>query len=277
MQQYDLALIFLFGGLGLTALSTYFFYSMHQQEKLQKLQKMPFKEEHREVLLKIPHYKHLSSSDRQKIERSILHFAYTKEFMGVNVEVTHEMKIIIAFYACLLLLHIQTKNCYENLHTIIVYPTAVMTDHESYTNGIYSKEKLLISGQSSNDTVIIIWDAAKREVFHPRHDNVIVHEFAHELDFMDGEIDGVPPIEKSKYNEWAHTVFKDFDALQKVSLKDRDWGKYKFIGEYAATNEAEFFAVATERFYESPKSLKKHFPDIYNELKQFYHVDPAEV
>jgi len=273
MQQYDLALVFLFGGLGLTALSIYLFYTIRKQEKLQELQKMPFKEEYREILLRIPHYKHLSSSDREKIEHSIMHFAYTKEFMGVNLEITHEMKIIIAFYACLLLLHIETHNCYESLHTIIVYPTAVLSNHESYVNGIYSKEKLLISGQSSNDTVIIIWDEAKREVFHPRHENVIVHEFAHEIDFMDGEIDGVPPIEKSKYSEWAHTVFKDFDTLQKISLKDRDWGKYTFIGSYAATNEAEFFAVISERFFESPHSLKKKFPELYEELKSFYKID----
>lgn len=273
MQHYNLALLFLFGGLGLTALGLYFFFSLKKQEKLQALQKMPFKEEYRQILLKIPHYINLSSTDKEKIERSIIRFAYTKEFMGVKLEVTHEMKIIISFYACLLLLHIETKSCYESLHTIIVYPTTVMTDQESYVNGIYTKEKLLISGQSANDTVIIIWDEAKREVFHPRHENVIVHEFAHEIDFMDGEIDGVPPIEKSKYNEWTHTVFKDFDALQKISLKNRDWGKYKFIGDYAATNEAEFFAVISERFFESPHSLKKKFPELYNELKSFYKID----
>jgi len=273
MQEYNLALIFLFGGLGLTALSIYFFLSIKKQEKLQALQKMPFKEEYREILKKIPHYANLSSTDKEKIEHSIIHFAYTKEFMGVHVEVTHEMKIIIAFYACLLLLHIDTKSCYESLQTIIVYPTTVMLDQESYVNGIYSKQKLLIDGQSSNDTVVIIWDDARREVFHPRHDNVIVHEFAHEIDFMDGEIDGVPPIEKSKYNEWAHTVFKDFDTLQKISLKDREWGKYKFIGNYAATNEAEFFAVISERFFESPHSLQKKFPELYNELKSFYNID----
>ena len=276
-MNYELALIFFFGGLGLSAFCVYFFLSMRKQKKLKKLQEMPFKEEHRNILLKIPHYQNLSNQDKNKIEHSILVFAYTKEFIGINLEITHEMKIIIGFYACLLLLHVQTKNCYNNLNTIIVYPTAVMANQESYVNGIYSKEKLLIDGQSSNDTVVLIWNDAKDEAFHPRHDNVIVHEFAHEIDFMDGEIDGVPPIEKSKYNEWTNIIFKDFDVLQKIALKDRDWGKYKLIGKYAATNKAEFFAVISERFFESPHSLKKKFPELYDELKSFYKIQTIDL
>ena len=276
-MNYESALIFLLGGLGLSAGGIYFFLSIYKQKKLQRLQKIPFQEEYRRFLLKIPQYKNLSSKDKKKIEHSILIFVYTKEFIGVDLEITDEMKIVIGFYACLLLLHIDTKNCYENLSTIIVYPTTVMTTKESYIDGIYSKEKLFIDGQSSNDTVVLIWDDIKREIIHPRHSNVIVHEFAHEIDFMDGKIDGIPPLEKSKYNEWTHTIFKDFDTLQKITKKDRDWGRYKFIGKYAATNEAEFFAVISERFFESPHSLKIKFPELYNELKNFYKTDTIEL
>ena len=106
------------------------------------------------------------------------------------------------------------------------------------------------------------------------HQNVMVHEFAHEIDFMDGAIDGVPPMEASRYHEWTLVMYHEYEKLSEKSLKGRNLGKYKLIGNYAATNEAEFFAVVTERFFETPQSLKKHFPDIYKELKQFYRIDP---
>ena len=94
---------------------------------------------------------------------------------------------------------------------------------------------------------------------------------------MDGEIDGVPPIKKSKYDEWTNILFHDYKKLSNVVSKNRDWGKYKLLGSYASTNEAEFFAVVSERFFETPQSLKKHFPELYNELKSFYNIDTANL
>jgi hypothetical protein len=276
-MNYQLVLIFVFAGLGLSILGIYFFLKLRQKEKLSKIQQMPFKSEYREFLQKTPHYKNLSVAEKEKIERSILRFSYTKEFMGIGMEVTDEMKVVISFYACLLLLKIQTDNCYEDLKTIIIYPTAVMTNKESYEGGIYSKEQLWIVGQSSNDTVVLIWDDAKREAYHPGHENVMVHEFAHEIDFMDGEIDGVPPMEKSKYREWASILFHDYKELQTIARNNRNWGRYKLIGSYAATNEAEFFAVISERFFESPHIFDAKFPELYKELQGFYKIDAKQL
>ena len=272
-MSYYLALLLFFTALGLSVALFFFFLKVKEQKRLQKLLVQPFKEEHRNYLRTTPHYNNLSSEDKEKIERSIILFSNTKEFIGVNIEVTDEMKVIIAFYACLLLLHKTTTNCYDNLKTIIIYPNAVAFENLQAEGGIYTKEKFLIDGQAANDTVIIIWHDAKKEAYHLRHDNVIVHEFTHEIDFMDGEIDGIPPIERSKYDEWSRVLFGDFKKLSDVTLKNRDWGKYKLLGSYAATNEAEFFAVVSERFFESPHSLKKHFPELYNELKDFYNID----
>ena len=276
-MSYYLALLLFFGGLGAIVFLTYFFLKRKEERRLQELLAKPFKEEDRAYLLAITHYKNLSEEDKKKIERSITLFTNTKEFIGVGIEITAEMKVVIAFYACLLLLHKTTTNCYDNLKTIIIYPSAVAFENVQASGGIYTKEKFLIDGQAANDTVIIIWHDAKREAYHLRHDNVIVHEFAHEIDFMDGEVDGVPPIEKSKYDEWTRVLFGDYKKLSDVVLKNREWGKYKLLGSYAATNEAEFFAVATERFFESPKSLEKHFPQLYKELKDFYGIDPIKL
>ncbi|QOP45780.1 zinc-dependent peptidase [Sulfurimonas paralvinellae] len=276
-MSYYLALLLVFGGLGLFIFTLMIFLKVREEKRIQKLLAKPFKEEYRKYLQATPHYNRLTQEDKTKIERSITFFTNTKEFIGVDIEVTDEMKVIIAFYACLLLLHKTTTNCYDNLKTIIIYPNAVAFENVQATNGIYTKEKFLIDGQSANDTVIIVWHDAKKEAYHLRHDNVIVHEFAHEIDFMDGEIDGIPPIERSKYDEWSRVLFGDFKKLNNVALKNREWGKYKLLGSYAATNEAEFFAVATERFFESPHSLKKHFPELYKELQDFYKINTAEL
>lgn len=258
---------------GIALFTLYLFFAYRKKQKLIYIEKTPFKESHRKLLSKLPHYKNLSDTDKQKIERSIIRFVYTKEFIGVKMEVTDEMKIVIAFYACLLLLHIETDNCYDNLDTIIIYPSPVVLKDVRENGGIYTKEDFIIDGQSANDTVILVWHDVKFEAYHLRHDNVIIHEFAHEIDFMDGEIDGVPPLENSKYHEWTSVLYGEYQKLNDVAIKDREWGKYKLLGSYAATNEAEFFAVVTERFFEAPHSLHTHFPELYKELKDFYKID----
>jgi len=276
MEEYYLHLLVFFGSIWLMVMFVWFYRAYREKKLLKKIAAMDFPKSYRNFLKGLSHYNKLPSADREKIETSILGFIYTKNFIGAKgLEVNDEMKVLIALHACLLLLHIETDNCYDNLKTIIIYSHPAMIDKVQNNGGIFSKEQFLISGQSANDTVVIIWNEAKHEIYHPRHENVIIHEFAHEIDFMDGEIDGVPPMERSRYHEWTSVLYKEFEKLNTVARKNRDWGKYKLIGEYAATNEAEFFAVITERFYESPQSLKKHFPDLYKELKQFYHVDPA--
>ncbi len=270
-------LLYLFGGLGVAVLGGYLLYRVIQDEKKNKLLSQPFQEEWREVLRRIELYRNLPKEDKEKIERSIVYFVFTKEFLGVGMDVTMEMKLLIAFHACLLLLHTKIRGCYDRLKTVIIYPNAVAVENIRNNGGIFAKERFLIDGQSADDTVVIVWHDAKKEAYHPRHQNVIIHEFAHEMDYMEGAVDGVPPIEKSKYHEWAQTVFKEFDKLQDVFYKNRDLGKYKLLGEYAATNEAEFFAVASERFFSSPNSLKKHFPNLYKELKELYGIDPVRL
>jgi Mlc titration factor MtfA (ptsG expression regulator) len=239
MYYYTTLLLF-FGLLFAIFVFISFLLSFKKKYFLKKLSRTPFKEEYRKYLKKTNHYNHLSVEDKKKIEQSIIVFINTKEFIGISIEITDEMKVIIAFYACLLLLHKTDLNCYDNLKTIIIYPNAVALENIQISNGIYTKEKFLIDGQATKDTVVIIWHDAKKQAYHLRHNNVIIHEFAHEIDFMDGEIDGVVPIERSKYDQWTHILFTDYKKLNEVVVKNRDFGKYKLLGRYAATNEAEF-------------------------------------
>ncbi len=275
MDEYLQALLLFFGTFGILGFAFYYLWEVQKIRKLQTILNRPFPQNYQDFLDKTPHYKALSSEQKQWIHVSILRFVNTKAFLGVEITVTDEIKVIVAFYACLLMLGVRSKNCYDELQTIIVYPHAVLIKQVQSYGGIYTKEQFVLQGQSANGTVVISWHDAKKEAYHLRHNNVIVHEFAHEIDFMDGEIDGVPPIERSKYNGWIAAFSKEYKALSAIVLKNRDWGKYKLIGEYASTNEAEFFAVVTERFFESPSALKRDFPALYNELRDFYKLDTA--
>jgi len=271
-MNYYYALLMVMLGIGFTIVSTYLLYASYKQKKLQKILAQPMKQEYIEILGSIPLYNRLNEEEKQRIYRSILIFINTKEFTGVNIDVTDEMKIVISFHACLLLLHVELTGCYENLATILIYPYTMVAKQVSANGGIYTKGEFLLEGQSASDTLVVSWHDAKKDAYHLHENNVIVHEFAHEIDFLDGSADGTPPLPYSKYNEWAKVLSHEFNKLSEVSLKNRDWGKYKLIGSYAATNEAEFFAVITERYIEKPEALKKHFPELFEELNSFYKL-----
>lgn len=276
-MEYHGALLLIFATLGTLFFALVFLNDFRQKKQLEEIKKLPFKEEYHLFLDKMPHYRKLLEEDRQKIQRAIVYFIHTKNFVGIGLHVSDEMKIIIAFYACLLLIGKNTHNCYDNLKTIIIYPHSIMINQVRSSGGIYAKEQFMIEGQSANETVVLTWHEAKKESYHMRHNNVIIHEFAHEIDFMDGVIDGIPPIENSKYDGWVKVLHKEFDHLASIARKNRGWGKYKLLDAYAANNEAEFFAVVTERFFESPAALKLHFPELYEEYKDFYQIDTAEL
>ncbi len=271
-NNYYLALLIVMAIFGIPAIIIYFLYSWYKEKRLKKILQQPFPKEFEKVLSELPLYQKLSSNDKKKIAQNILLFIDTKEFIGVYLNITDEMKVVIAFHACLLLLHSDVSQCYENLGTIIVYPNRIIANQIINNGGIYTKGDFLLEGQSSSDTVVLAWNDVKKDAYHLQHNNVIIHEFAHELDFLNGVADGTPPLPYSKYHEWAKVLSDDFNRLVDINLKNRNWGKYKMIGSYAATNEAEFFAVVTERYFEEPEKLKKDFPELYKELNMFYNI-----
>ena len=272
--NYYFALLLVMFGIGFGVFTLYFIYSFYKKRKMQKILEKPIPQEYQEILKNIPLYNKLSKEEQVKMHKSIMLFIHTKEFVGVNIEVTDEMKVVIAFHACLLLLHVNFESCYENLITILIYSHTVIAKQISANGGVFTKGDFLLEGQSAGDTVVIAWNDAKKDAYHLYENNVLLHEFAHEIDFLDGSADGTPPLPFSKYHEWASVLSHEFNKLSKVALKNRDWGKYKLIGSYAATNEAEFFAVVTERYFERHESLKKHFPELFKELQSFYNYTP---
>ena len=241
---------------------------------LKKVKITPFPNEYKKYLEPLPHYQKLPSNLKRKIEHSIMLFINLKKFMGVYLEITDEIKVVISFYACLIV--INRDECYEELEYIYVYPHTMILDNIRNNGGIYTKEKFLISGEAIGESVVISWNEAKKDAYHLRHQNVVIHEFTHELDFESGIVNGVPLLEKSKYNEWINIIYKNYKEFAKKIATHKNLEKYKLINPYGATNEAEFFAVLSEMFWTKPKTLKLHFPDIYKEFKEFFNFDSVK-
>ena len=274
--MYYLALLQLFlwvGGLFLLWQIGKFLY---RKRLWKKVHAMPLPSSYRTILESIPHYRLLPDALKEELRPKLLYFIETKQFLGVKIEVTDEMRVTIAFFACLMVLKIPDE-CYDNLVTILIYPYDVVAKQVEAERGIYREGFFVLEGQSVADTVVIAWNEAKRQAHHLWPHNVVVHELAHVLDFEDGVPDGVPFLRGALHRKWTQVLFRRFEALKKRALANRDWGEYRLIGSYAATNEAEFFAVVSEHFFQKPKTLKRHFPDIYELLKSFYGLDTAVI
>lgn len=224
----------------------------------------------------VPLYSKLSQADRQELQRHILIFMAEKRFEGCGgLEITDEIKLTIAAQACILLLHRQT-DYYPGLRTVLVYPSAYVAHRIEYlASGVVAEGPQMRLGESwHRGSIVLSWDDVRRSAadIHDSH-NVVFHEFAHQIDTTFGKGDSTPVLRRySSYIAWARILQKEYEQLQEDIAGQRP----HILDGYGATKPAEFFAVATEFFFQQPQQLQKHHPDLYNELKLFYQQDPAE-
>ena len=210
---------------------------------------------------------------KSKLHLLILLFIDQKEFIGAKMTITDEIKVIIAFYSSFMRLGFELFEK-DHTNTIIVYPEHFIIDESHAHNGIHQDKTMLLEGQSANGTVVLSWQDIKHNIAYPQKENVIIHEFAHELDFEDGYADGTPILKGSSYRRWSEVFSKAFESLRLLYHEGERNEKFELLGSYALKNEAEFFAVCSERFFETPKELKSYFPDIHEELSLFYRLNP---
>ena len=201
-------------------------------------------------------------------------FLAKKNFYGCGgLEINDEIRLTIAAEACLLLLNRKT-DVYPGLRHILVYPHAFKTEHQQHNpDGTVSELEGGMLGESwgNSGKVILSWDDVEKgaENFQDGH-NVVLHEFSHQLDSESGVTNGAPPLRKKSYQAWAEVFSEEFQNLIKASNNN-----YKSVMDYyGATNPAEFFAVATETFFEKPNQMSNKHPELYDELKTYYCVDP---
>lgn len=252
-------------------------FGLSKRHRREEVRKRAFPAEWLAILEKnVPLYSKLPETDRRELQQHILVFLAEKRFEGCGgLELTEEIKVTIAAGACLLLLHRET-DYYPDLRSILVYPSSFIsrvTERTSY--GVVVESDLVRLGESwSHGYVILSWDDVRSGAadIHDGH-NVTLHEFAHQLDEEDGSANGAPLMEqRSNYVTWARILGAAYEELR----RDTMFGNETVLNSYGATNPAEFFAVATETFFEKPAQLKERHPELYEELRRYYHQDPEE-
>jgi MtfA peptidase len=223
----------------------------------------------------LPQYLRLSPSERKQLQGHIQVFLAEKQFIGCNgLQITEEIKLNIAAVACLLLLNKRGKY-FPKLRSILVYPTAYWVDSTvSVGNGVIEEKREARLGESwSRDQVVLAWEQVQQDLKAWEDGrNVVLHEFAHQLDQEDGKAEGVPILQNnSDYDRWAQVMAEEYQQL----CKNVEQGVRSVIDSYGTTNPAEFFAVATETFFEKPSLMQKKHPDLYEQLHRYYQLDPA--
>jgi Mlc titration factor MtfA (ptsG expression regulator) len=221
-----------------------------------------------------PRFVQLSAADQEELKGHIQVFLAEKRFEGAaDLKVTDEIRVTIAAQACLLLLHRET-DYYPGLLSIIVYPSEYIARHAVRNEiGLVSEGHQVRLGETgARGALVLSWDGAlrgARDVNDCR--NVVFHEFAHQLDAEAGGFDGAPLLPlRSMYSAWARILGEEYEALRGRLLDEQPTD----LDPYAATSPAEFFAVATECFFQRPRHLYEHHPALFDELSLYYKQDP---
>ena len=225
----------------------------------------------------VPFYEQLSSDQQRRLRHCIQIFVAEKQFLGcAGLDITDEIKVTIAAGACTLLLGVPHLDIFPRLSEVIVYPH----DFTETTEAIgpdgrpYEIRKTRAGEAWRRGPVVLAWNSVRRSVASPRDGyNVVYHEFAHVLDMQNGSADGMPPLESATQAEaWTKTFYPAFEAFVQATRR----GQSTFIDPYGASHPAEFFAVATEHFFEQPDQLHRNQPALFRLLADFYHLDPAQ-
>jgi len=224
----------------------------------------------------LPLYAKLPPELQLRLHDKTAHFIATTFFEGCGgLELTDTMILTVAAQACLLVLGYDGAP-YPNLNTVLLYPGAFQTTARSAGPGgsVIERQVTALGESWDNGTVILSWNSVRNgaaNIFDGH--NVTFHEFAHQLDAMDGDTDGVPLLaSEAAYQTWANVLGEHCsDLIGNVQRRRKTT-----IDAYGATNPGEFFAVASETFFEKPRQLKKKHPELYAELQKFYHLDPVE-
>jgi len=246
-----------------------------KKRRRRRLRRIPFTAEERVIVERnIPYLGRLTDEDRRQLEGWVRIFLAEKTFEGCGgLTMTNEMRLTIAAQACILLLRRDT-DCFPGLYSVLVYPQAYVASDQQAMGGMASDVPQARLGQSwSRGSLIVSWDDTLRGAAdtHDGH-NVVFHEFAHQLDQVDGVADGAPVLdERRRYASWARVLGEAYAGLTERIARHKPHD----IDAYGATNPAEFFAVVTEYFFERPVQLRKRHPELYDELRQFYRRDAA--
>jgi MtfA peptidase len=229
------------------------------------------------VIAEQPVLQGLDRRERQQLRELTTMFLHGKPFYGAQaLEIDDYMRVTIAAQACLLVLNLGLEY-YRGWRTVLVYEGAFVARHEYEDElGLVHEDLDARDGEtSSQGSVVLSWEevelASQGFGADQYPGNVVLHEFAHKLDYLNGDANGFPPLHASmRADAWSDAFVRAYDQLCATIDADGE----PPIDEYASENPAEFFAVATEVFFVAPSELTSAFPDVYAQLALFYRQDP---
>lgn len=242
-----------------------------------KLRALPFPGEWAALLAaNAPAYRRLPDDLRAQLHGHLHVLLAEKHFEGCSgLEMTDEIRVTIAGQAALLILNRET-DYYPDLVTILVYPSVfyadlVEPDEQGHIMSEYTEDR---SGESWDLGVVILsWeDIAEYTSTGRAGYNVVLHEFAHQLDMENGAMDGLPRLrDRARRESWRRVFVESYERFERAALANRR----TLVDPYGAGDPAEFFAVVTESFFERPLALRREYAALYDELAAYYGVDPA--
>jgi Mlc titration factor MtfA (ptsG expression regulator) len=241
-----------------------------------RLRARPFPPQWRAVIERnAPFCRALTPAEQAELEGHVQVFLAEKRFEGCGgLELTDEIRVTIAAHACRLLLHRQT-DYFPKAGTILVYPSLYLAEAaQRLPGGLVVEGPAVRRGESwYRGPVVLSWEDVQRLAAGAPHGrNVVLHEFAHQLDSESGAMEGAPALATgAMYTEWNRVLWRGYEQL----VETVKHGRPSFLDYYGATNPAEFFAVATESFFEQPAGLRRHHPELYGQLALYFQQDPA--
>ena len=223
----------------------------------------------------LPFLQGLSAAEEKRLKEYAVIFLSEKQLTPVRgLALSEDDRVEIALQACLPVLELGL-DWYDGWVGIVVHPSDFKVQRSrTGEDGVVHEWDDELAGESwPGGPVVLSWEALDDAGSVARGGvNVVIHEFAHKLDMMAGEADGVPPMPSREARaQWLAVFDAEFDRF----CGDVEAGKETFLDPYAAEHEAEFFAVASEAFFESPNALKREFPRLYGLFMGFYRQDPA--
>lgn len=218
-------------------------------------------------------YATLPADLRAELDGKVNVFLAEKQFVGCNgFTITPAVRAIVAGHACLLLLN-RPGGIYPRVATILVYPGAFVARGVSHEHGIEHELAEVRSGEAwDGGPVVLAWDEVNADLEHGGARNVIVHEFAHQLDDENDAGPGLPPLARPDQGPaWAEVMGREYARLHRSALA----GRHSWLDPYGGESPAEFFAVVSEAFFADPAGLRHHHPALYAALQACYPLDPA--
>jgi MtfA peptidase len=224
----------------------------------------------------VGHYAVLNDAERKKLRNAVQLLIAEKDWEGCrSLELQDEMRVTIAALAAILILGFDDFY-FDNVQTILVYPDEYVVKQERGLGGGASveEESERLGEAHYRGPVILSWKEIHENARLPGYGaNLVFHEFAHQLDMLNGAFDGTPNLPTGDLAErWAKIMDVEYRRLQHAERRHRQ----TLLDPYGATDPAEFFAVTTECFFDAPQAMHAEYPALYELFRDYYRQDPAK-